>query len=108
MELSGVKPKAGTRVLLSWISANRDGEMFDCPNEFMPDRAKLPNMSASALAHTAASVPRLAQIEGQMALIAMFTRFRKFAISLRNDFEYDTSRTAMRNLRALHLELEAA
>lgn len=108
VELSGVKLKAGTRVLLSWQSGNRDADTFEDPDTFRPDRPKLSKQIGFGLgAHRCIGAP-LAQVEGEIALQAMFTRFRKIALSPKNDFTHDTTLTAMRNLNELHLELEPA
>ncbi|KHO18561.1 cytochrome P450 [Mycolicibacterium setense] len=42
-ELAGVPVPAGSRLLLMWGAANRDGEVFDAPSEFRPER---PNVKA--------------------------------------------------------------
>ena len=38
VEMAGQRLAAGDRVLLSWAAANRDGAVFDDPNEFVIDR----------------------------------------------------------------------
>ena len=45
VELAGQHLAAGDRVLLSWAAANRDGAVFDRPDDFIIDR--FPNRHAA-------------------------------------------------------------
>jgi len=106
--VGGVPLPAGSRILLSWQSGNRDEEVFPCPARFDPTRSNLGKQLGYGLgAHRCIGAP-LAQLEGEVALKAMFRRFKKIRLSPKNDFKHDTTLTSMRNLLALHIELEKA
>jgi len=108
VEVGGVHLPAGSRIMLAWQSGNRDEETFENPKELWPNRPKLAKQLGYGLgAHRCIGAP-LAQLEGEVALQAMFSRFKSIRLSPKNDFRHDTSLTSMRNLLALHLELEAA
>lgn len=105
-EVGGVELPAGTRLMLAWQSGNRDAEVFENPDHFQPDRAKLAKHLGFGLgAHRCIGAP-LAQLEGEVGLDAMFKRFRNIRLSADNDYRHDTSLISMRNLMELHLELE--
>jgi cytochrome P450 len=108
VEVAGTKLPAGTRVLLAWQSGNRDENTFECPAQFRPDRPKLAKHLGFGLGNHRCIGAPLAQIEGEVALRAMFKRFRDIRLSPKNDYRHDTSLTSMRALKELHLELEPA
>ncbi len=108
VELGGVHLPAGSRIMLAWQSGNRDEATFENPDQLCPNREKLAKQLGYGLgAHRCIGAP-LAQLEGEVALQALFGRFKTIRLSDKNDFRHDTSLTSMRNLLALHLELEAA
>lgn len=108
VELGGVHLPAGTRLMLAWQSGNRDEAVFECPHQFRHDRPKLAKHVGFGLGPHRCIGAALAQLEGEIALKTLFTRFRSIRLSARNDFRHDTDLTSMRNLRALYLELEPA
>jgi cytochrome P450 len=108
VEIAGTPLPAGSRVFLAWQSGNRDEKTFECPAEFRPDRSKLAKHLGFGLGNHRCIGAPLAQIEGEVALKAMFHRFREIRLSPKNDYRHDTSLTSMRALKELHLELEAA
>lgn len=108
VEVGGVHLPAGSRIMLAWQSGNRDDATFENPDEVCPGRAKLAKQLGYGLGpHRCIGAP-LAQLEGEVALQALFSRFKTIRLSPKNDFLHDTTLTSMRNLRALHLELERA
>lgn len=108
VELGGTALPAGARVYLSWHSANADETVFEEPYEFRPDRPNLAkNLGFGQGNHRCIGAP-LAQLEGEVVLKALFTRFRDIRLSPKNDFKHDTSLMAMRVFNELHLELERA
>jgi cytochrome P450 len=108
VEIGGVALPAGTRVFMAWHSGSRDEEMFECPAEFRPNRPNLArHLGFGQGIHRCIGAP-LAKIEAEVGLKTMFSRLRNLRFSRKNDFRHDTSLTAMRVLRELHLEFSAA
>jgi len=105
VELSGIVLPAGTRIFLSWHSGCRDATMFEDPDAFKPDRPHLArHLGLGQGIHRCIGGP-LAQLEGRVALKVLFGRFADIRLSQRNDFRHDTSLTAIRVLKELHLDL---
>jgi cytochrome P450 len=99
---------AGTRLLLSWQSGNRDETAFENAEEYTPERPNLGRHVGFGFGiHRCIGAP-LAHAEGIVALQAMFARFREIRLSPENDYTHRTEFTGIRTLRELHLELEAA
>lgn len=108
IEIAGVKLAAGTRVFLAWQSGSRDERTFERPTQFDPNRPNLAKHLGFGLGiHRCIGAP-LAHVEGEVALEAMFSRFRDIRLSPKNDYTHDTTLTSMRALKELHLELKAA
>jgi len=80
VELRGQQLRQGDRVLLSWVAANRDPEVFESPGEVRFDR---PNGSAhfgfGGAHHRCLGAP-LARVEIRHMLRAVFTHLPDYAI----------------------------
>jgi cytochrome P450 len=106
VNIGGVTLPAGSRVFLAWQSGSRDEKVFECPAQFRPDRPNLAKHLGFGLGNHRCIGAPLAQVEGEVALKAMFQRFRDIRLSPKNDYRHDTTLTSMRVLKELHLELE--
>src|SRR5690606_1907000 len=62
VEIGGRQIKAGERVSLLWIAANRDEQVFDEPGEVRLDRDPRPNLLYGAGIHVCPGAP-LARLE---------------------------------------------
>jgi cytochrome P450 len=108
VELGDVTLPAGTRVLLSWQSGNRDETFFEDPAEFNVERSNLGRHVGFGFGiHRCIGAP-LAHAEGVVALRALFSRFRMIRLSQENDYAHRTELTGIRTLKKLHLDLERA
>ncbi len=80
LELHGQQLKKGDRVLLSWVAANRDPAVFECPDELRLDR---PNSKAHFTfgggEHRCLGAP-LARIEMRLMIRAVLTRLPDYRI----------------------------
>jgi cytochrome P450 len=104
VEIGGVELRAGTRILLSWQSANRDGDFFADPDTFDPQRENLSrHMAFGNGIHRCIGAP-LAHLEGEVALRALFGRLPHLMLSGRNTFEHDTGLMGIRKLDALYVD----
>jgi cytochrome P450 len=103
VELGGVPLPAGTRLLLSWQSANRDGEFFEDPDRFDPAREGLSRHMAFGNGIHRCIGASLAHVEGEVALRALFGRLPSLRLSSRNDFSHVTELTGIRKLRYLYV-----
>jgi len=71
VEIGGRKISAGERISLNWISANRDGDVFDSPNSFRLDRDPTENLLYGAGIHVCPGAP-LARMELLAVMEALF------------------------------------
>lgn len=79
-ELGGVSIPAGSRVLLLWAAANLDGDYFDRPEDFDPERAALRSHFAFGRGlHFCIGAP-LARLETRSALAALLAGTRGFRL----------------------------
>jgi cytochrome P450 len=79
-ELGGVSIPAGSRVLLLWAAANLDGDYFDRPDEFDPERPALRSHFAFGRGlHFCIGAP-LARLEARSALTALLAGTRDFRL----------------------------
>ncbi|MEV4756666.1 cytochrome P450 [Micromonospora sp. NPDC049559] len=74
VELGGQKIPEGARVLISLLSANRDGERFPDPDRLDLDRPVTPNLAFGHGIHYCLGAP-LARLEGDIAFRALARRF---------------------------------
>jgi len=80
VEIGGRKIGAGERISLIWISANRDGRVFEDPEAFRLDRDPAANLLYGAGIHVCPGAP-LARMEMRVAmeeLLARTTRIEPF------------------------------
>ena len=71
VEIGGRKIGAGERISLNWISANRDGDVFDSPDSFRLDRDPTENLLYGAGIHVCPGAP-LARMELLAVMEALF------------------------------------
>lgn len=81
VEINGKKIKAGERISLNWISANRDGSIFEEADSFRLDRDPLKNLLYGAGIHACPGAP-LARMEMRVVLQELLssTKHIKFDI----------------------------
>ena len=71
VEIGGRKIGAGEQISLNWISANRDGDVFDSPDSFRLDRDPTENLLYGAGIHVCPGAP-LARMELLAVMEALF------------------------------------
>ncbi|WEH43299.1 cytochrome P450 [Streptomyces sp. AM 2-1-1] len=74
VELSGVSIPAGDVVHVSYLTANRDAEKFERPDDLDPDRPSIPHMTFGWGAHHCLGAP-LATMELETAFSSLLRRF---------------------------------
>lgn len=79
VEIHGRKIGAGERISLNWISANRDGRVFDEPDSFRLDRDPAPNLLYGAGLHVCPGAP-LARLELRVCLEELLRRTEKIQL----------------------------
>lgn len=79
VEIGGHKIKAGERVTLMWISANRDESVFDAPDSFRLDRDPSKNLLWGAGVHVCPGAP-LARLELRIFLEELLARSRSIEL----------------------------
>jgi cytochrome P450 len=105
-ELGGVPIPAGSRVLLMWGAANRDGSVFASPEEFRADRTNLAAQAAFGLGpHFCLGAP-LARLEATMAIGALLRRLSHLEL-LPQPFDHAAS-AQFRGLNHLYVRFEPA
>ncbi|GAA2228638.1 cytochrome P450 [Kitasatospora cystarginea] len=80
VELSGVTIRAGDIVHVSYLTANRDGDKFDRPDELDLDRTSPPHMTFGWGAHHCLGAP-LAITELEVAFGTLLERFPRIALA---------------------------
>lgn len=73
VEIGGRKIGAGERISLIWISANRDGQVFEDPKTVRLDRDPAPNLLYGAGIHVCPAAP-LARLEMRVAMEELLGR----------------------------------
>jgi cytochrome P450 len=107
-ELGGVKIPEGSLVLISWGSANRDESRWEDPEAFLLDRANLKDELAFGRGiHMCVGAP-LARLEGRLAFEILLRRLANPRLSAQNDLSHIPGYGALRGLRALYVEFDAA
>ncbi len=104
--LGGVEIPAGSIVMLSWASGNRDPARFDEPRSFRSDRANLARdlLSFGHGAHRCAGAA-LARLEGRVAFEQLLSRLRRIRLAAGADSSHIGS-TKYRSPRAVPIEFE--
>ena len=80
VEISGRKISAGERVSLHWISANRDENVFEEPDQFRLDRDPSKNLLYGAGIHVCPGAP-LARLELRVFMEELLARTREIILS---------------------------
>ena len=80
VELGGRKLDAGERISLNWISANRDPEAFDNPDEFRLDRDPSQNLLWGAGVHVCPGAP-LARMEMRVFMEELLSRVKTIQLA---------------------------
>ena len=101
--LGGVEIPKGSRVVVMFASANRDEELYGCPNELNPDRDNLhAELSFGHGTHYCVGA-NLARLEAIVALERLALRIDSYRLHNDNSFEYLPSVT-LRGLKRLHID----
>jgi cytochrome P450 len=91
VELAGVHVPKGSRVVIVFMSANRDESLFSEPDEFDPDRANLSDHLAFGKGTHFCLGANLSRLEGRVALQEIAKRVASFTLADTNDFAYHPS-----------------
>jgi cytochrome P450 len=103
-ELGGVRIPVGARVVLSYGSANRDGNVFTAPDSFDPERENAAeHLGFGHGLHYCLGAP-LARLQARLALTELANRIDAIELLQENDFHYTPS-FLLRGLEALHVKL---
>jgi len=106
-ELGGVAIAAGSRVVLSYASANRDEALFADPDAFDPDRANLADHLAFGKGPHFCIGSSLARLEARVAFEELARRVRSFSLPDTNDYPYNPS-FLLRGLLRLDVDIVPA
>jgi cytochrome P450 len=91
VHLAGVDIPKGSRVVIVFMSANRDESLFHNPDQFNPDRANLSDHLAFGKGTHFCLGANLSRLEGRVALQEIIKRIASFSLSDTNDFAYHPS-----------------
>jgi cytochrome P450 len=80
VSMHGMIIPAGSRVWLSFGSANRDERVFDNPDELCFTRTKANHLGFGSGLHRCVGAP-LARLEARIALAAFFSRFAEYTLA---------------------------
>lgn len=105
-ELGGVVLPAGSRLVIAYVSANRDETVFDDPDAFDPGRDNVRDHLAFGKGIHFCLGAGLSRLEGRVALEELSRRIASFGLSATNTFEYFPS-FMLRGLTSLHLDITA-
>jgi cytochrome P450 len=104
-ELEGVPIPAGSRLIITWMSANRDEAVFGADAaEFRPDRRRLKEHLAFGFGIHYCLGASLSRLETRVALEELTRSFDHFHLAGDNDYRYHPS-FFLRGLTRLNLEL---
>lgn len=106
-ELGGVAIPAGSRVVLSYASANRDEQVFAEPDAFEPERANLTDHLAFGRGPHFCIGAGLARLEARVAFEELARRVQSISLPDTNDFPYNPS-FLLRGLVRLDVDIVAA
>jgi cytochrome P450 len=105
-EIGGVKIPAGSRILVSYASANRDDAQFADADTLEPGRANAREHLAFGLGVHFCIGAALARLEGRIAFETLFARLKNIRlVPDKNDFRHVPS-FILRGLRELWLEFD--
>jgi cytochrome P450 len=107
VELAGVHIPKGSRVVIVFMSANRDESLFEEPDAFNPDRANLSDHLAFGKGTHFCVGANLSRLEGRVALQELSKRIASFTLTEANDFAYHPS-FMLRGLVKLDLDVVPA
>lgn len=103
VELGGVQLEKGTRIVIVFMSANRDEALYEDPDGFDPDRDHLRDHLAFGKGIHFCLGANLSRLEGKVALEELSRRIDTFRLSADNDFHYHPS-FMLRGLTRLGIE----
>ncbi len=98
------KIEQGSRVLVSYASANRDERLFPKPDQFNPDRANLREHLAFGKGTHYCIGAALARLEATVALSEFSKRISTISLASDNEFDYSKN-PLLRGLSHLYLEI---
>ncbi len=104
-EIAGVPIPRGTRLMLSWASANRDENEFERPEEIDLARPNLRAHLSFGIGIHFCIGAALARLETRLALETVLARTRSLRLAAGNDFGHVPS-LFVRSLKALHIEFD--
>ncbi len=104
-QIEGIDIPAGSRIWVVFAAANRDGQEFSCPEDFLPDRENVSKHLAFGKGHHFCIGAPLSRLEGKVAFEELGKRINLPNFSAKNTFEYEPS-YVLRGLAALHLDVE--
>jgi len=90
-ELGGTPLPAGSRLVVMFASANRTEDVFDNPDDFVPDRLSLSNHLAFGKGTHYCLGANLSRLELRVALEELSTRLTTLSLPDSNEFRYDPS-----------------
>ncbi len=91
VELAGVHIPKGSRVVVVFMSANRDETVFDEPDAFDPDRSNLSDHLAFGKGTHYCLGANLSRLEGRVALEEISRRVASFSLPETNTYAYHPS-----------------
>jgi cytochrome P450 len=103
--VAGVPLAEGTRLMLSWASANRDENEFERPEEVDLKRHNLRAHLSFGIGYHHCIGAALARLETRLALETLLARTRSLGLARANDFSHVPS-LFVRSLNALHIEFD--
>jgi len=105
-QLGGIDIPVGSRIVIAYVSANRDEQLFDDPDAFDPDRGNVREHLAFGKGLHFCLGAGLSRLEGRVALEELVARIDSFRLADSNTFEYFPS-FLLRGLTRLDLEIRA-
>ena len=105
-EVAGVEIPAGSRLVAMFAAANRDPEVFDQPEEFLPGRDGALNHLAFGKGIHHCIGAALSRLEGKVAAEELSRRIASFTLADSNDFAYHPS-FMLRGLKKLDVTIAA-
>jgi cytochrome P450 len=91
VDLAGVHIPKGSRVVVVFMSANRDDGVFDSPDAFDPDRSNLSDHLAFGKGTHYCLGANLSRLEGRVALEEISKRVASFSLPATNTYAYHPS-----------------